>query len=385
MIRPDFERKKRVAGSFVSHYGTGVMNRKSPKRVSIPEDEQRWQATRRRDPNADGAFVFAVRSTGVYCRPSCPARRPHRHQVRFFPSCAAAELEGFRPCRRCRPRERSPHAALVLGVCRWIQEHLEERNDLSSLARRVGLSPFHLQRIFKRSLGITPRQYLDGCRFEAFKNKLRQASSVTEAVYAAGYGSSSRAYERTGARLGMTPSHYRGGGKEIGIRYATVACPLGRLLIAATERGICAISLGDRDALLEASLRKEFPAAKIRRDRHGLGLAVQAALRYLNGSHSRLDLPLDVRATAFQWRVWSALRSIPRGQTRSYSQIANAIGQPRAIRAVAHACAANPAALLIPCHRAIRSDGQLGGYRWGLKRKQQLLHRENTSVRGSSP
>ena len=350
----------------------GQIERLSPSR----DDEQHWQAVQRRDGNADGKFVFAVCSTKIYCRPSCPARRPRRHQVQFFPSCETAELAGFRACKRCRPREGSIHTDVVLRTCRFIENNLEEPIRLNRLGEQVGMSPFHLQRVFKRSLGVSPRAYADECRFRAFKKGLQQRSSITDAVYTAGYGSSSRAYERTAVRLGMTPSRYRRGGQQTRIGYTIADCPLGRMLVAATDKGVCAISLGDRDTVLESSLREEFPATEIRRNGAELDIFVQTILRHLNGNQPRLDLPLDVRATAFQGRVWKALQTIPYGQTRSYSQIAKVIRRPTAVRAVARACATNPIALLIPCHRVVREDGKLGGYRWGLKRKIQSLERE---------
>jgi len=339
-------------------------------------DDQRWQAVQERDVNADRQFVFAVRSTGIYCRPSCPARRPVRQQVIFFPTCDAAEQNGFRACRRCHPREVSAHATMVARVCRLIEADLEEPLSLSALGDKVGLSPFHLQRVFKRALGVSPRAYADACRFRAFKHQLKQGPSATAAVYAAGYGSSSRAYERTASRLGMTPTRYRNGGQQTRIHYLTTKCALGHMLVAATDKGICKISFGDSAAAIERSLREEFPAANVQRGGTKLRSWMRSILRHLNGHQPRLDLPLDVRATAFQSRVWTALRSIPYGETRSYKQIAKAICRPRAVRAVAHACATNNVAVLIPCHRVVRENGDLAGYRWGLKRKRQLLTKE---------
>jgi AraC family transcriptional regulator of adaptative response/methylated-DNA-[protein]-cysteine methyltransferase len=348
---------------------------------TVKLDDQRWQAVQKRDVNADGQFVFAVRSTGIYCRPSCPARRPARHQVVFFPTCDAAELNGFRACRRCHPREVSAHAAMVKRVCQLIEANLEEPLSLTALGEKFGRSPFHLQRVFKRALGVSPRAYADACRFRAFKKQLKQGPSATAAVYAAGYGSSSRAYERTATRLGMTPTRYRNGAEQARIHYLTAKCALGRMLVAATDKGICKISFGDSAPSLEHSLREEFPAAALGRGGPKLRAWTRSILRHLNGHQSRLDLPLDVRTTAFQSRVWAALQSIPYGETRSYKQIAKAIGRPKAIRAVAHACATNSVAVLIPCHRIVREDGNLAGYRWGLKRKRHLLAKES-SIRG---
>jgi AraC family transcriptional regulator of adaptative response/methylated-DNA-[protein]-cysteine methyltransferase len=340
-------------------------------------DDQRWQAVQKRDINADGQFVFAVRSTGIYCRPSCPARRPARHQVTFFPTCDAAEQNGFRACRRCHPREASAHTALVKRVCQLIETNLEEPLSLTALGEKVSMSPFHLQRIFKRSLGVSPREYADACRFRRFKHQLKQGPSATAAVYAAGYGSSSRAYERTASRLGMTPTRYRQGGKQTRIHHLTAKCALGQMLVAATEKGICFVSLGDNVGTLKRSLREEFPAADLQRSGPKLKAWARSILRHLKNRQRRLDLPLDIRATAFQSRVWTAIRSIPYGQTRSYKQIAKAIGKPAAIRAVARACATNPVSVIVPCHRVVREDGKLAGYRWGLKRKRELLAKES--------
>jgi AraC family transcriptional regulator of adaptative response/methylated-DNA-[protein]-cysteine methyltransferase len=343
---------------------------------TIETDNQRWKVAQRRDVNADGQFVFAVRSTGIYCRPSCPARRPNRVNVSFFPTCDVAEQNGFRACRRCHPREASAHATMVKHVCQLIETNLEEPLSLTALGKEVNMSPFHLQRIFKRSLGVSPRAYADTCRFRAFKHHLKNGPTATNAVYAAGYGSSSRAYERTATRLGMTPSRYRQGGEQTQIHFHIVKCALGKMLIAATEKGICMVAFGDRAATLERSLREEFPAAVFQRDNAKLRTWTRSILRHLEGHQPRLDLPLDVRATAFQSQVWTALRSIPYGETRSYTQIAKVIGHPRAVRAVAHACASNNVSILIPCHRVVRETGNLAGYRWGLKRKRTLLAKE---------
>jgi AraC family transcriptional regulator of adaptative response/methylated-DNA-[protein]-cysteine methyltransferase len=343
---------------------------------TVEHDDQRWKLVQKREVNADGQFVFAVRSTGIYCRPSCPARRPARRQVVYFPTCDAAEQNGFRACRRCHPREVSAHAAMVTRVCRLLEADLEEPLSLAALSDKVGLSPFHLQRIFKRALGVSPREYADAFRFRTFKQQLKKGPSATAAVYAAGYGSSSRAYERTASRLGMTPTRYRQGGELTRIHYLTVKCTLGRMLVAATDKGICMVSFSDSVATLERSLREEFSAADLQRGGPKLHSWTRSILRHLDGHQPRLDLPLDVRATAFQSRVWTALRSIPYGETRSYKQIAKAAGRPKAIRAAARACATNPTALLIPCHRVVRENGDLAGYRWGLKRKRVLLAKE---------
>jgi AraC family transcriptional regulator, regulatory protein of adaptative response / methylated-DNA-[protein]-cysteine methyltransferase len=341
--------------------------------------ERQWRAVQARDPRYDGAFVYAVRSTGIYCRPSCPARRPGRHRVLFFPSVQAAEAKGFRPCRRCLPQtasSRHPAADAVRDVCRYIEGHLDERLTLSGLAERVAMGPFALHRAFKRLLGVTPREYADAERVRRLKAGLAKGENVTTALYEAGYSSSSRLYERAASRLGMTPAIYRRGGPGMSIRSTIVPCPLGRMLVAATPRGICSVCLGESDQALRRALEREYPRAEIRNDGAGLRAYVQALVRHLGGSEPKLDLPLDVRATAFQQRVWAALCRIPYGATRTYSEVARSIGRPRAVRAVARACATNPTCIVVPCHRVVRSDGGLGGYRWGIERKQALLDRE---------
>jgi len=341
--------------------------------------QQCWRAVLARDTRMDGSFVYAVRSTGIYCRPSCPSRRAGRAQVRFFPRPEAAEREGFRPCRRCRPWRagRAPHAGLIERVCRQIEAHPDGPLTLAALAENSGIGPHHLLRAFQRAMGITPRQYADALRLRRLKKRLRKGDDVTTALYEAGYGSSSRLYERSDAQLGMTPATYRRGGRGMRIGYTIVNSTLGRLLVAATSRGICAVYLSDSDARIEAALAREYPRAEVRRETNGLRQWVRALVNHLNGHQPKLDLPLDLQATAFQWRVWQELRAIPYGTTRSYSEIARAIGRPRATRAVARACATNPASVVIPCHRVVRQDGHLGGYRWGLERKRALLERES--------
>ncbi len=347
-----------------------------------------WQLVLTRDKNADGSFVYAVRSTGVYFRPSCPSKRPKREQVVFFPLPEAAEQAGFRACRRCQPRKvngyTNEQVELIHQACRSIEAHLDDDLSLASLGAQLHISPHHLQRSFKRIMGITPRQYAETCRLGQFKSRLREGESVTKAMYEAGYSSSSRLYERAPAHLGMTPSAYRKGGLGMTIHYTIVDSPLGRLLVAATHKGICGVSLGDADTTLEAALRKEYPAAEMLRDDANLGEWVGAFLSYLNGRQPDLNLPIDVQATAFQWQVWEALRAIPSGSTRSYSEVAQAVGHPKAARAVARACATNPVALVVPCHRVVREDGDLGGYRWGIERKQRLLAQEKAGQTAKS-
>ena len=344
-------------------------------------EENYWQAVLTKDKNADGTFVYAVRSTGIYCKPSCSSRKPKREQVLFFELPEAAEQAGFRPCRRCQSQETTQHQVeLVQRACRYIEAHLESSLTLTDLGTHVNMSPHHLQRIFKRIMGITPRQYAEASRLGELKALLKEGENVTQALYEAGYSSSSRLYERAPSQLGMTPTSYRHGGQGMHINYTIENSPLGRLLVAATEKGICSINLGDSDTVLKTALFNEYPAAEITPGGTDLSQEVNTLLCHLNGEQPHLDLPLDVQATAFQWRVWQELRTIPYGSTRSYSQVAKAIGQPNATRAVARACATNPVPLLIPCHRVIREDGTLGGYRLGRERKQHLLEQEKAKT-----
>ena len=359
-----------------------------PRNYTSPESADSkifWRAVLDRDRSFDGRVFFGVRSTGIYCRPSCPARRPGRDQVVFFRIPEAAERAGFRSCRRCRPRNTAitdPQVEMVRRACLYIQNHFHESPTLYDLSLHTGVSPYHLQRVFKRIAGITPRQYAEATRLDQFKTGVKKGATVTGAMYDAGYGSSSRLYERAPAQLGMTPADYRRGAKGVEINYTTAGCSLGRLLVAATEKGICSVRLGDSDAELEANLRSEYPAADIQRDDKTLSKWVEHLLSHLNGERPHLDLPLDVQATAFQWTVWEKLREIPYGATRSYGDVARAIGRPTATRAVARACATNPVALVIPCHRVVREDKGLGGYRWGIKRKETLLERERSAGKG---
>jgi AraC family transcriptional regulator of adaptative response/methylated-DNA-[protein]-cysteine methyltransferase len=331
----------------------------------------------------DGAFVYAVRSTGIYCRPSCPSRRPGTRQILLFVQPEAAEHAGFRACRRCHPRQArgNSRAALIRRVCIEIERHPASPLSLRSLAELTGLSAAHLQRTFRKAMGITPRQYADALRIARLKSELRKGKDVTTALHEVFYGSASRLYEKSDAHLGMTPATYRRGGSGMNISYTIAPCSLGRVLVAATLRGISAVYLGDRDADLVSALRKEYPGAEIRARSGGQSKWVRAIVRHLAGSSPLLDLPTDVVATAFQRRVWEAFRSIPLGATRTYSEVARSIGQPSAIRAVARACATNPASIVVPCHRVVRADGTLGGYRWGLGRKKLLLEREKAAVR----
>jgi AraC family transcriptional regulator of adaptative response/methylated-DNA-[protein]-cysteine methyltransferase len=342
--------------------------------------ESLWQAVAERRRGADGAFVYAVKTTGIYCRPSCPSRRPQRDRVEFFPIPEAAERAGYRACRRCHPDEAAtsePAVARVRAACRAIDEALAAEAPtpgLEELGERVGASPFHLQRSFKKLLGISPREYADAKRLGRVKSMLREGNGVADALYGAGYGSASRLYERADTQLGMTPATYAKGGKGAQIAFTTGACRFGRVLVGATARGVCAVSLGDDDASLEAALRHEYPAAELVPGARGPWF--DEVLRRLDGEAATAALPLDLRATAFQWRVWQALQAIPPGETRSYREIAAAIGMPKAVRAVGRACGANRVAVVIPCHRVVRGDGAAGGYKWGVARKEKLLAAE---------
>lgn len=351
--------------------------------LTLDSDDAKWQAVLARESRFDGQFVFAVSSTGIYCRPSCPARRPKRENVSFFQLPDASERAGFRACRRCHPRSESAEDSrmkMTREVCRIIDGNEGESVTLSALSERVGVSSFHLQRAFKSIMGISPKDYAETCRVNKFKHDVRRGEAITNAMYDAGFGSSSRLYEGAAAQLGMTPATYGKGGRGMSIDYATAESPLGRLLVAATSKGVCSVMLGDDDASLKADLLGEFPEAEIRHDEKPLRSSLRAIVEHLKNKSPHVDLPLDIRATAFQRQVWEQLRAIPYGETYSYSEVAKAIGQDKAVRAVARACATNPVALVIPCHRVIREDKSLGGYRWGLERKRKLLQAEKESV-----
>jgi AraC family transcriptional regulator, regulatory protein of adaptative response / methylated-DNA-[protein]-cysteine methyltransferase len=345
--------------------------------IQLEDAKDRWAAVLSRDPRFDQQFVYAVRSTGIYCRPSCPSRRPRPEQVTFFGAPGEAEQAGFRACHRCHPdRDGTATQDVVARVCRYLENHGQRQVSLEELSRISGYSAFHLQRMFKKVMGISPRQYAAGHRLQDLKSRLREGYNVTAATYEAGYGSSSRIYEAANGRLGMTPATYGRGGAGMDIRYAIAASPLGRVLVAATERGVCTVQFAESDRKLQGSLRAEFPAATIRPAGADLRAWVQEVIRAAAGREPHPGVPLDLRCTAFQRQVWEALLRIPFGSTRSYQQVAADIGQPRAARAVARACATNPVAVLIPCHRVVRGSGEMGGYRWGTERKQKLLHKE---------
>jgi AraC family transcriptional regulator of adaptative response/methylated-DNA-[protein]-cysteine methyltransferase len=338
-----------------------------------------WQATLARDSRADGSFVLAVRSTHIYCRPSCPARRPLRRNVTFFRTREEAEKQGFRPCLRCRPQEIPGPVALVQRAAGYLAETREESVRLGPLARTLGTTEATLRRAFLRVTGLKPRELVEALRIKRFKAMLRAGKSIADALYETGYGSSSRVYERSNAQLGMTPATYRKGGQGMKIGYTIAKSPLGKVLVAATVRGVSAVYLGDRENAMIAELREEYPRAEIAPATDSFRRWVREIVERIEGKQARMELPLDLQATAFQRRVWQELQRIPRGRTRTYSQVAQSLGKPKAVRAVARACATNPVSIVVPCHRVIREDGTLAGYRWGLSRKEQLLAQERAA------
>nr|WP_183506061.1 bifunctional DNA-binding transcriptional regulator/O6-methylguanine-DNA methyltransferase Ada [Methylobacterium brachythecii] len=341
-------------------------------------DEARWAAFSAADRAADGSFVTAVKTTGIYCRPSCPAKRAKRENVRFYDTCEEAEAVGFRACKRCRPNEASREdlqAQAVARACRLIEE-AETPPALDALAEAAAMSPFHFHRTFKRITGVTPKAYAGAHRAERVASGLREARTVTEAVYDAGYNAASRFYADAGERLGMSPTAYRQGGTGAQIRFAVGPCSLGQILVAATEKGVCAIMMDDDPDVLLRDLQDRFPHAELTGGDAGFEALVARVIELAETPGRRVELPLDIHGTAFQQRVWEALKRIPAGTTATYKEVAQAIGEPAAVRAVARACRANPLALAIPCHRVVRSDGSLSGYRWGVARKRDLLDRE---------
>jgi AraC family transcriptional regulator of adaptative response/methylated-DNA-[protein]-cysteine methyltransferase len=350
---------------------------------------KQWQQVLERDPKADGQFVYAVKSTKIYCKPSCASRRPTRKQVSFFPTPALAEAAGYRACKRCEPErtelKADPQAGAIAAVTEYLKEHAEERTRLSDVAKATGVGRLTILRGFKRVLGVSPGQYAKEARLERFKNKVREPKKgkapITDAIYEAGYGSSSRLYEKSSAALGMTPRVMREGGAGLLIRYTIAASPLGRMLVATTDVGICSIAFGRDDKELVDGLREKFSKAQLVSAKGNTGWLADAVAFVTSqlGEHPlAATFPLDVRATAFQQRVWKALQSIPRGETRSYSELALQLGAPTASRAVAGACGANPVAVVVPCHRVVGKDGSLTGYRWGLNRKRRLLEAEKS-------
>lgn len=348
---------------------------------AFSSDAERWAAVVGRDRRADGVFYYSVRTTGVYCRPSCAARRARRENVRFHATGADAERAGFRPCKRCRPDGRGlgeTRAAVVAKACRLI-ETAEELPSLDTLAAAAGLSRFHFHRVFKATTGLTPRAYAAAHRARRVRAELAKRGTVTDAIYGAGFNSSGRFYATVPAVLGMTPTHFRAGGGGAAIRFAVGECSLGSILVAATERGVCAILLGDDPDALARELQDRFPKARLIGGDRGFERLVATVVGFVEAPALGLDLPLDVRGTAFQQRVWQALRRVPAGTTTTYTKLAARIGRPTAVRAVARACATNAIAVAIPCHRVVRTDGSLAGYRWGVKRKRLLLEREAAS------
>ncbi|QAU33335.1 bifunctional DNA-binding transcriptional regulator/O6-methylguanine-DNA methyltransferase Ada [Janthinobacterium sp. 17J80-10] len=341
-------------------------------------DDPRWAAVATRDRSADGQFYYAVKTTGVYCRPSCSARLARPENVRFYASCQEAEAGGFRPCKRCKPDAlplAAQHAAVIAAACRNI-EQAASAPSLAQLAQQAGLSSSHFQRTFRDLTGLTPAQYAQAHRSARLRETLKQAPSVTAAIYEAGYGSSSRFYEKSDAVLGMAASAYRAGGAATVIRFAVGQCSMGAILVAQSPRGVCAILLGDDADALVRDLQDRFPRADLIGGDEDFEQAVALVVGHVEAPGTGLALPLDIRGTAFQQRVWQALRAIPAGATATYTEIAQRIGAPTAVRAVAGACAANALAVAIPCHRVVRSDGSLSGYRWGIERKRALLDKE---------
>lgn len=357
-----------------------LMNPEEPRqtRASATMNDRRWAAVVARDAAADGQFVYSVRTTGVYCRPSCPSRQANPENVRFHATCADAERAGFRACARCRPDQPAlaeRHAAIVAALCRLI-ETADPAPTLDELAARASMSAYHLHRVFRQITGLTPKAYATAHRAKRVREHLGRSNTVTDAIYDAGYPSNGRFYAESDAVLGMTPSAYRAGGVDTEIRFAVAQCALGAILVAQSERGVCAISLGDDPERLVRELQDRFPKATMVGDDAAFANRVATVVGFVESPRLGLDLPLDVRGTAFQQRVWQALRAIPPGQTASYRDIAQRIGAPRAVRAVAQACAANTLAVAVPCHRVVRTDGAPSGYRWGVERKRALLDRE---------
>jgi len=354
------------------------MPTKKAQLTARTENEARWASVVARDPKADGKFYYSVKTTGVYCRPSCAARLAKRENVRFHATCKEAEIAGFRPCKRCEPDQASPveqHAAMIAEACRLIEES-EETPGLEQLATHAGLSPYHFHRIFKALTGLTPKKYVAADRAKRVRSTLNRSCTVTEAIYDAGYNSNGRFYETSNEVLGMTPSNYRAGGASTEIRFAVGECSLGSILVAKSERGVCAILLGDDPDALTRDLQDQFPQANLIGGDAEFEQLVSKVVGFVESPALGLDLPLDVCGTAFQQRVWQALRKIPAGSTASYTDIAKRIGSPSSVRAVAQACGANALAVAIPCHRVVRNDGALSGYRWGVDRKRALLKRE---------
>ncbi len=352
---------------------------------AMSSSSQKWASVMARDMKADGEFVYAVKSTGIFCRPSCPSRRPRRDQVEFFATPQKAAQAGYRACRRCTPSQPNEQLRKMQAACRYLEENLDTAVTLNEIAESAGMSPFHFQRLFKKIVGISPREYQQSRRAARFRKALRTEQRITDAIYEAGYGSSSRVYEHSSTTLGMTPSAFRRKGEGVVIRFTVVPTELGKLLIATTPRGICSVRFGESDAALITELKSEFAAASISRDDAGLKTEAAKVRQLLGSQQVPVSLDLDIRGTAFQQMVWNALRRIPRGETRSYTEVAASIGRPKSVRAVANACASNPVAVVVPCHRVVQKSGRLAGYRWGVERKQALLRAEQSDQQQSRP
>jgi len=349
-------------------------------------DDDRWQAVLSRRQEADGQFLYAVKTTGIFCRPTCPSRRPRQKNVEYFPNCAAAEQAGYRPCQRCRPTAASADERQVVAIRKAcaLLDKTDEPLSLDQLAKAVGMSRSYFHRTFTRLVGVRPKEYADARRLEKLQDELTEGTPVTDAIFEAGYGSSSRVYEKAHQNLGMTPAQYGAGGRDQTIRFATADSDLGPVVVAATDRGICSIELTDASEDGLQRVRSRFPAATLEEDSSQLGSWLQAIVRFIEVPTRGLELPLDIQGTAFQRRVWKALLEIPTGSIATYGEVARSMGEPTAARAVANACGANPVALAVPCHRVVRGDGSPGGYRWGAKRKQLLLEREGETAISSS-
>jgi AraC family transcriptional regulator of adaptative response/methylated-DNA-[protein]-cysteine methyltransferase len=375
----------RIDSNFALRYFGKVMKHQSNKQfgagISSTVAERYWRATTSRDPRADGTFVLGVRTTNIYCRPSCPARRPLRQNVIFFKTKEEAQQQGYRPCLRCKPDEVAGSIALVEKATRLIESGADDDAvRFRALAKSLGTTTTTLRRAFLQVTGLRPRELAEALRLAKFKKLLRAGTKITDALYETGYGSSSRVYERSNAQLGMTPATYRKGGKDMKIRYSIAKSSLGDVLVAATERGVSAVYLGDSEPKLVHELREEYPRAEISAADHSFEKWVIEIVQRVEGKPPRVELPLDVQATAFQRRVWQELQRIPSGTTKTYSQVAQAVGNPKAVRAVARACATNPVSIVVPCHRVVRQDGNLAGYRWGISRKERLLEQERLAT-----
>jgi AraC family transcriptional regulator, regulatory protein of adaptative response / methylated-DNA-[protein]-cysteine methyltransferase len=355
------------------------MDKKRDLLVNMEDLDFLWQAVQERDARFVGEFFVAVRTTGIYCIPSCPSRLPHRENVSFFRTYAEAEKAGFRACKRCQPREalsQNQQVEITRKMCRLMDANVENPPSLENLGHSLNMSPSYLHKVFKTVMGITPHAYTAEKRLSQFKSRVKEGFDLTSALYDAGYSSTSRLYEGISQRMGMTPAAYRRGGAGKKIWYALTSTYLGLMLVAVTEKGICAVSFGQDEEMLQSALFSEFPLAELQKDEAYLSSTIKALIRHLEGELPYLELPLDLQATAFQLRVWEELRKIPYGETRTYAEVAEAVGKPKAVRAVANACAANPVVVVTPCHRVVRSDGSLGGYRYGVERKRALLNKE---------